>query len=330
MPIGAIIGAVTGFAGAASASSAADEANKRAEEQVELQYEYDKKGWKYNKKRLKADRQFTIEGIEIAKRNEAAIKDLKDSQALDNYDYSLKIRQMQMKSQTQQFDKAQQLYQTQLGFNGMAANTAMAAEQHKMNDAMAQAAFQNEDLFVQGIQETGTAMARGQAGKSVGRTKQAIGAQLGRNQNIVMKNLLSSQSTMRDNLANLAVQKAGSDIRAFAGLMIPADAPPEVMEPYETPVTEYQMPRELKKFDFGPEPIKGAAAQTSTSAPWLNALGSVSKSLVSAFSNSGPPGFNGYSSGGSSQFNGSMSTFGGPNLGVGGTGNGFGSSFFGL
>jgi hypothetical protein len=111
--------------------------------------------------------------------------------------------------------------------------------------------------------------------------------------------------------------------------MIPADAPPEVMEPYETPVTEYQMPRELKKFDFGPEPIKGAAAQTSTSAPWLSALGSVSKSLVSAFSNSGPPGFGGYG-GGSNQFNGSMSTFGGPNLGVGGTGNGFGSSFFGL
>ncbi len=57
------------------------------------------------------------------------------------------------------------------------------------------------------------------------------------------------------------MQKEGADIQAFANLMIPADAPPEVMEPYATPLPEYQMPRELEDFDFGPEPIKGAAAQ---------------------------------------------------------------------
>ena len=56
------------------------------------------------------------------------------------------------------------------------------------------------------------------------------------------------------------------------------------------------MPRELEDFDFGPEPRKGVAATYSTSAPWLNALGSVSSSLVSAFNN-GPSGFGGYGGG---------------------------------
>ena len=324
MPIGAIIGAVTGIAGAASASSAADAANKRAKEQVEAQFKYDNEGWKYNKKRLKADRKFTIEGIEITKRNEAVLKDLKDSQALDDYSLNLKIRQMQMRSYVQQYDKSSQLYNTQLGFNEIAVNSAICAEQQKMNDAMAQAAFQNEDLYVQGLQESGTAMARGMAGKSVAKGNQSLDAQLGRNQSIVMKNLLSSNSAMRSGIANIVTQRQGADIQAFGNLMIPNEAPPEVNQPYATPVTEYQMPRELKKYDFGPKPIKGAAAQTSTSAPWLNALGSVSTSLVSAFTNSGPQGFGGYngiSGGASNMFSssggaGNLSFGGGMNSGV--------------
>ena len=197
---------------------------------------------------------------------------------------------MQMKNSSNQFAKSNQLYGSQLGFNSTAFNTAQAAEQQKMNDAMSQAAFQNEDLYVQGLQQSGTAMARGMAGKSVGKQRQSLNAQLGRNQNIVMQNLLSSRSEMRSNIANIAMQKEGADIQAFANLMIPAEAPPEVMEPYATPLPEYQMPRELEKFDFGPEPIKGAAAMQSTSAPWLSALGSVSSRLVGAFNN-GPSGF---------------------------------------
>jgi hypothetical protein len=104
------------------------------------------------------------------------------------------------------------------------------------------------------------------------------------------------------------------------------------MEPYEQLVPEYQMPRELEDFDFGPEPIEGAAAQQSTSAPWLSALGSVSSSLVSAFSNNGPN--MSYNGGGSNMFNSSggsnnLSFGGGMNSGVSSSG-GFGSSFFGL
>lgn len=301
--LGTLIGVGSSLLGASQQSSAASKANAEAKKRAKEQYKYDKEKYRMGKDKLIADREFTIEGIEIDKRNDKTLADLKDRQSIDRYEFDLKIRQMQMKNSSNQFEKSNQLYGTQLGFNSTAFNTAQAAEQQKMNDAMSQAAFQNEDLYVQGLQQSGTAMARGMAGRSVGKQAQSLNAQLGRNQNIVMQNLLSSRSEMRSNIANIAMQKEGADIQAFANLMIPAEAPPEVMEPYATPLPEYQMPRELEDFDFGPEPRKGTVSTYSTSAPWLNALGSVSSSLVSAFNNQ-PSGFNGYngiSGGGSSQ-----------------------------
>lgn len=328
---GAILGIGSSLIGASQQSSAAAEANKRAEEQAELQHEYNMQNWEYGKDKLKADRDFTIEGIELKKREDAKLKTLKDNQSLDNYGFNLQIRNQQMDNYTKQYAKSQDLYDMQGVFNSVAMSNARIAEQEKMNDAMAQAAFQNEDLYVQGLQEQGAAMARGQSGKSRGKARQSLAAQLGRNQNIVMKNLLSSKSEMRTNLTKIATQYEGSKIQNFGNLMIPQTAPPEVLEPYAALVPEYQMPRELEDFDFGPEPIKGAAAQQNTSAPWLNALGSVSSQLVSAFSNNGPSGFGGYSGGGSGF--GSMPTFG-SSMNVGSiTGNsigdfGGGTSFF--
>ncbi len=300
--IGAVVGIGSSIFGAASASSSADKSNKRAKEAVEDQYEYDKERYSMSKDKLKADRNFAIEQIQTNIRNDERLASLKDQQSLDNYGFNLKIREQQMRNYARQYDKSSALYNQQLTYNDTAANNASVAEQQRMNDAMSQAAFQNEDLFVQGLQETGTMMARGQAGKSVRKGKQSLNAQLGRNQNIVMANLLSSRSTMRNALAQVATQRTGADIQAFANLMIPQDAPPEVLEPYAAILPEYTLPRELQDFDFGPEPMKGVAAQVSTSAPWLNALGSVSSNLVSAFSNNGPSGFGGYGggSGGSS------------------------------
>ena len=297
MPIGAVLGIGSAIFGAVSGSNQASESNRASKKAVENQYKYDTERYDMAKDKLKADRDFTIEQIQTNIRNDERLADLKNQQSLDNFGFNLKIREQQMKNYTRQYDKSSNLYGQQLSFNDMAANVASTAEQQKMNDAMSEAAFQNEDLFVQGLQETGTMMARGQAGKSVGKGKQSLNAQLGRNQNIVMANLLSSKSTMRNALARVATQRTGADIQAFANLMIPQDAPPEVLEPYAAILPEYTLPRALKDFDYGPEPIKGVAAQVSTSAPWLNALGSVSSNLVSAFSNNGPSGFGGYGGG---------------------------------
>jgi hypothetical protein len=285
---GAILGIGASLLGASQQSSANRAANRRAEQQVEDQYEYDQQAYGMSQAKLSADRDFAIQQIQTQKRNDAALAGLKNQQSLDNYGFNLKIREQQMRNYANQFEKSSTLYDQQLSYNDMAASNASVAEQQKMNDAMSQAAFQNEDLFVQGLQQTGTLMSRGQAGNSVKKSKQGLNAQLGRNQNIVMANLLSSKSSMRSALASIANQKEGANIQAFANLMIPQEAPPEVLEPYAAILPEYTMPRALQEFDFGPKPMKGVANRVSTSAPWLNALGSVSSNLVSAFNNNGP------------------------------------------
>ena len=52
---------------------------------------------------------------------------------------------------------------------------------------------------------------------------------------------------------------------------------PEI--PFATPLTEYQEPRELEDFDFGPKPIEGAKA--SSMAGWANALSGLGSSITS-------------------------------------------------
>lgn len=321
--IGALIGVGTSLLGAAQQSSAASASNAAQKKAMKEQYKFDKQVYRDNKSKMNADRDFTIEGIELRKREDAKLKGLKDAQSLDNYGFNLQIRNRQMDNYTKQYDKSQQLYDMQGVFNNVAMSNARIAEQEKMNDAMSQAAFENEDLYVQGLQEQGQRMARGQSGKSGGKARQSLAAQLGRNQNIIMKNLLSSKSEMRTNLTQIATQYEGSKIQNFGNLMIPQTAPPEVLEPYAALTPEYQMPREFEDFDFGPEPVKGTAYQQSTGAPWLNALGSVSSSLVSAFSNNGPN--MSYSGGGSNMFN---SSGGSNNLSFGG-GMNSGVNFFG-
>ena len=93
MPIiGAALGIGSAVFGASQQSSAASKANSEAKKAAKEQYKYDKEKYRMGKNKLTADRRFTIEGIEIDKRNDKTLADLKDRQALDRYGFDLKIR----------------------------------------------------------------------------------------------------------------------------------------------------------------------------------------------------------------------------------------------
>ena len=288
MPLGTILGIGASVLGASQASKAASKANKLAKQQQKAQHKYNKQSWRDNKDRLNADRDFTIEGIEIAQRNEKTLADLKDNVALDNFEYNLKIREQQMRQNVKQFEKSYELFNQQNTFNDLAANTAKINAQNKFNEQMKQAAFQNQDLIIESLQQRGAIEARGVSGNSAGRlATNAIGA-LGRNQAIIQSNLLSGNKALTAEYRDIGIQERGADIQAFSNLMIPADVPLMPPNPRQTPLSEYQMPRELEDFDYGPEPIKGAMAYQNTSAPWLNALSSGVQQIAGLFSNQGP------------------------------------------
>lgn len=465
MVLGAILGIGTSIFGASQQSSAARRAEREQRKQVEAQYEYNKKTWDFGKDRLKADRKFAIEGIEIAKRNEKTLADLKDNAALDNYEYSLKIRQQQMRQNVKQFDKSYGLYNSQNEFNSLAQKLANAdskikyaeiarlaaqqsAEDNRLNrqlfdeesrlsalrygegkriadeelaeglrisnqqlsegtrvstnkfenayrqaqmtfnEQLRGAAVANQDSIIEALQRQGAVEAKGVSGNSASRLAGNVISALGRNQAAIQSKILSGGRIMNEsiigagdaytnemralqltnantnrtlelnnmnasralgltaaneqralgfNLANfmradgiknsntamgialnseseqrsIALQKLGADIQAFSNLMIPAEEPLMPPDPRQTPLSEYQMPRELEDFDFGPEPIKGAMPTYNASAPWINALNSGVQTIASMFNNQAPQanyssnigGFSGGFGSGSSGFN---------------------------
>ena len=92
--------------------------------------------------------------------------------------------------------------------------------------------------------------------------------------------LLSAQVNTRSAISNINLQKEIADKNAYANLMLDPLNLPVAPKPYKTLITEYNLPRPLEDFDFGPEPIKGATATYTT--PWTNLAGGILDSLASA------------------------------------------------
>jgi hypothetical protein len=79
--------------------------------------------------------------------------------------------------------KAQQsqmlAYQNQLFYNGTAANQVMVAEQQKLQEARAKAAFRMQDIYAKSIGSAGAVLATGATGQSVGLLVQDADRQAG-------------------------------------------------------------------------------------------------------------------------------------------------------
>ena len=292
-PVGAVIGAVAGIGssilGASSSANAASKQERAAKKQAEKQYKYDKKKYSNNKKRLEADREFTIEGIEIAQRNEKTLADLKDNVALDVYEQQLNERSLRIRQATKQYARSKDLYGQQKTFNDFAARTARRGEQLRFNEQLKTAAFDNQDLIIQSLQERGAVQARGQGGNSTARlASNAIGA-LGRNQAIIQEEILGGKRARDQGLRTVDAKKLGADIQAFSNLMMPIEDPLMPIVPRATPLSEVQLPRELEKFDFGPKPFKGVVATGGAQAAWMNGLANALPSIAGMFQNTSPP-----------------------------------------
>ena len=176
------------------------------------------------------------------------------------------------------YNKSQQMYQQQLSFNSMAAKQARNAEYRKLQDSINEFAFKNQDVVIQAMEQEGTARARGQAGRSAGKSVQAVQAALGRNQAILAESLLSAQLDTKAALKKIANDKYGADLQAWAQKLIKPEKKPDPFAPIRTPRTKFLKPRKLKKFDFGPKPVAGA--QASSMGGWVDAIsGAVSSAI---------------------------------------------------
>ena len=155
----------------------------------------------------------------------------------------------------------------------MAQSAANEAEYRKLEDSMKELAFQNQDIIIRALQSEGAAAIKGQQGRSADKGEQAEFAALGRNQAILAESLLSAKADTATALRKIANDRYGADLAAEANRMLMPDRMPRPPKPLTTPRVEFLKPRRPKRFDFGPKPIRGAAASSAGS--WIGAVGNI-------------------------------------------------------
>ena len=279
--LGAILGIGSAILGGISGQAAADAQNAA----IERQYKYDLQSWRYGKQRIRADYRHQRKQWQMDIRNDETAAAYRDQTNLQDWQYQLKIQDHEYRSQMRQYAKSEQIYGMQLGFNKMAADAAKEAEYRKLEDATNEIAFQNQDIVIKAMESEGTAAAKGQVGRSADKNVQSVFASLGRNQAILAESLLSAKADTAAAMKKIATDKYGADIAAQAARMLQPERLPQPPKPITTPRTEFLKPRKPKKYDFGPKPIKGAAA--SSAGAWAGAASSAIGSIAGMFGSSG-------------------------------------------
>jgi hypothetical protein len=265
----------SGVMGAFGAGSEASARNKAAQRQ----YEQQMAEWKFGKKENRKDYKHTKKGVKIQRENIEQEYAWRDATAQQDYRFQLAIADIQDRANEAAYAKSLETYGLQRGFNNMAAASAYAAEQRKMQEAVTEMSFQNQDVTIQALQEAGNIQASGAAGRSAGKALNTVLAQAGRNQAILAESLVSANANLRQSNNKIASDKFGADLNAWSNVMVKPIKTARPESPLSMPRPTLQDPR---RPGVAPRPIKGA--QSSPIASGLMAGASALPNIVSAMS----------------------------------------------
>ena len=248
-PLAAIgISAGLNFLGGMSAKSSAKKAKNAENAFYKKKWEeYDMPGWQMSKDKLIADHAFMVEGINLKAANEKKFADFKDANNLRAYQQQLKIRTYQHEQKLRLFHKSEHLY-------GQSIQQAQEQAALQMKETKQQFAFQNEDRIIESIQKKGELAATSQTGRSAVKAAQSEMYDQGRQIAIMTESLISADKNTRMGLRDFMR-------KADAQRMLRPEIGPEPLKPLKTPLHDYQLPRALEDFDFGPKPIQGVSFQ---------------------------------------------------------------------
>ena len=244
----------------------ANDSNRRSQKAVNRQYKYDKEAYAMNNEKMEADYEYLVESILSQERNFDTQRAYKDQLATDTYNRELQIAQIERQTNARAYAKSEQIYGTTLGLNAVERQYSQDAAYRQRREIQQAAAFDNQQAIIESLQAQGTALARGQAGRSAGKIQQAERMKFGMDQAVLAASLLSADENLQSTLRDIELAYDTANMQADANRMLP---PPPVLDPIvpmASPDMEFLLPRELQDFDFGPEPIKGVASYTN---PWL-------------------------------------------------------------
>ena len=257
------------FIGGIFGRKSASKQRKAEEAFLQKKYdEYDLPLWNMQKDRLIAQRDEIIRGIQLQQKNEKALADFKDKNNLRNYQHALKIREAKYQNDLT-------LKRRSDFFINKAIDSAVQQEQQEAFQTRQQYAFENEENIVASIQAKGELAVKSQTGRSAVKAAQSQLYDEGRQMAIMVENIVTARKDSRARLNDFLIQQEASRMLQPSRGIAP-------LKPLATPLAEYELPRELEDFDFGPQPIKGVA---TTQVP----------SFGSVLVNAAGAGFNAYS-----------------------------------
>jgi len=247
--------------GGRKASSAAKKQAREQNKAAQRQFEYDTELWEMSKDKLKADHAFLLEGIDIKKRNEAAIAKYTDQVTKQKYAHNLAIWDYQNQSQQAQFAKSEEVFAGRINQNEQSAQAAREGARTKFEELQRQVSYDNQDQQIEHIMSMNAVS--NNAGLSRSDFKQNKMFLRGYSQAKLYQTILSGSKNFEQDLKEIALDKSAANLTAFAQRMLKPGVLPKPPEPLPTPTAEWQMPRALEEFDFGPPPVMGAQASVS-------------------------------------------------------------------
>jgi hypothetical protein len=227
MPVFAAIGAVTGIAGgilgATQASSQNAQARDNYEQQKKAAAEQARITNEYNKRVFESD-----------KENYRRQRDYEWQTAIQSWQYNSEIQDYQYLQTAKQYLSSVENTQQQLTYNSVAAKEAQEQEQASLTEILNSAAFQQEGLIIENLQNQGRA-ALLQAGKSRAKAIQSTVAEQGRNAAILSASLMSAGAQSQRNMRDIEMGRYADDLRARNAMMIEPERLPDIPQPIKSP-----------------------------------------------------------------------------------------------
>lgn len=281
-----IAGGIIGGNKAAKAAKAQAEAQNAA---ARRRLQYDTAAWSMGRDKLMASRDHAAETVRIAARNEGRLAAFKDASNLQRYNYDLQIRNTEQASLNNQYIRSDDIYNQQLTLNDISAASGVADEYRKLDEIRAETQFNSNEVIREQLLAEGKMRAMGASGRSAAKGVQATLADYSRQLMMLDESAGAAGSTARAIFEQIATDKSSADLAAYAQKMLDPGVLPMPLVPFATPMSEFQLPRELEAYDFGPAPVLGATVSASAAADavWGQTISSIAGAVGGAMSSYG-------------------------------------------
>lgn len=221
------LSAASSIAGGISGSMSASAANRNAQQNYEAQQRAAQRAAElqnsYNRLVSEAD-----------KINYQRQRDYQWDTAVQNWQYQTQIKDFEYLQSAREYQGSIENTQQQLTYNTIAARQATEQEQASIAEILNEAAFQEEGMMIERLQNEGRA-AMLQAGGSRAKALQSTVAEQGRNAAILSASLLSAGQQSQRNLRDIALSKYADDLKARNAMMIEPQRLPDIPKPLKAP-----------------------------------------------------------------------------------------------